>query len=130
MNSFQTTRLPLNPTAVAPDGTDVRILLQLSGGSLAHFELRAGAISAAVQHKTVEEIWYILSGTGQMWRKRQDHAEIIFLEPGVCLTIPLGTSFQFRAEIEQPLTMVAITMPPWPGEGEADLVEGIWAPTV
>jgi len=48
----------------------------------------------------------------------------------VCLTIPLGTSFQFRSFGPKPLAAVAITMPPWPGECEALLVDGAWPPTV
>ena len=35
---------------VAPDGSDVRILLQLSRGGMAHFELGAGQVSRAVAH--------------------------------------------------------------------------------
>jgi mannose-6-phosphate isomerase-like protein (cupin superfamily) len=40
------------------------------------------------------------------------------------LTIPLGTSFQFRATGDEPLAAVAVTMPPWPGAGEAYEVAG------
>jgi mannose-6-phosphate isomerase-like protein (cupin superfamily) len=52
--------------------------------------------------------------------------EITALRPGLCLTIPLGTHFQFRAAPDQALAVVAITMPPWPGEGEAVAVTGPW----
>ena len=52
------------------------------------------------------------------------------LEAGVCLTIPLGTSFQFRAFAGAPLAALAVTMPPWPGEGEARLVDGKWPATL
>ncbi len=48
------------------------------------------------------------------------------VQAGVSLTIPLGTQFQFRATGHEPLTMVAITMPPWPGADEAYAVEGPW----
>src|SRR5580700_2134443 len=63
---FDTMQLPDDPVAVAPDGSDVRELLQLARGSMAHFELRAGRVSRAVAHRSVEEIWYILNGNGQM----------------------------------------------------------------
>jgi mannose-6-phosphate isomerase-like protein (cupin superfamily) len=112
---------------VAPDGSDVRILLRLGGGSMAHFELSAGRTSKAVVHRTVEEIWYILSGRGEMWRRRDGQEEIVALEAGVCLTIPVGTHFQLRAVGGDPLTAVGVTMPPWPGEGEAVEVKGIWS---
>ena len=39
MTGFHTKRLPTAPDVVAPDGSDVRILLALNGGSMAHFEL-------------------------------------------------------------------------------------------
>jgi len=65
-----------------------------------------------------------------MWRKEAQHEEIISIEPGVCLTIPLGTHFQFRAFGSEPLTALGVTMPPWPGDGEAVRVQGKWEPTV
>jgi mannose-6-phosphate isomerase-like protein (cupin superfamily) len=108
----------------------VRPLLQLKGGSFAHFELAPGKVSKAVAHRTVEEIWYFLRGRGEMWRKADAHEEIVPVEPGVCLTIPLGTSFQFRSIGDVPLEMVVVTMPPWPGEDEAYAVEGEWEATV
>ena len=37
--------------------------------------------------------------------------------PASALTIPLGTRFQFRATAAAPLAFVAVTMPPWPGDG-------------
>ena len=48
------------------------------------------------------------------------------VEAGVAVTIPLGTHFQFRALGAEPMTAVGITMPPWPGEGEAYEVPGTW----
>jgi mannose-6-phosphate isomerase-like protein (cupin superfamily) len=130
MINFKTKRLPVMAVDTAPDGTAVRPLLQLNGGSLAHFELAAGQTSKAVAHRTVEEIWYILGGQGEMWRKSGAQDEIVPVAAGVCLTIPLGTSFQFRAIGREPLAMVVITMPPWPGPDEACAVEGPWVPTV
>jgi mannose-6-phosphate isomerase-like protein (cupin superfamily) len=130
MNAFGTTRLPPTPDAVAPDGSDVRVLLSLRGGGLAHFELGPGRTSVAVSHRTVEEIWFFLAGRGEMWRKLGSHEEVVPVEPGVCLTIPLGTHFQFRALGEAPLAAIGVTMPPWPGEGEAYPVPGRWPATV
>jgi mannose-6-phosphate isomerase-like protein (cupin superfamily) len=130
MTAFAVKRLPMQRDAVAPDGSDVRILLQLSGGSMAHFELGPGQTSKAVVHRTVEEIWYFLSGRGQMWRERDGQATIVDVHPGVCLTIPLGTRFQFRSFGDERLAAIGVTMPPWPGEGEAVVVPGEWEPTV
>jgi mannose-6-phosphate isomerase-like protein (cupin superfamily) len=120
---FTEMHLPDHPTTVAPDGSDVRVLLALPGGSMAHFELAPGAMSAAVRHRSVDEIWYVLSGAGEMWR-RGDGEATVGLGSGTCLTIPAGTSFQFRNVGRGPLQVVAVTMPPWPGDGEAVLVDG------
>jgi mannose-6-phosphate isomerase-like protein (cupin superfamily) len=97
---------------------------------MAEFELPPGEVSTAVTHRTVEEIWFILSGQGQMWRRQGEESEIVPLEPGVCLSIPQGTQFQFRATGDRSLAAIGVTMPPWPGEGEAVVVVGEWQPTV
>lgn len=129
MAAFEIKRLPLRRDAVAPDGSDVRVLLQLAGGSMAHFELAPGQTSTAVTHRSVEEIWFVLSGRGEMWRRQGEREAIVTLEVGVCLTIPHGTHFQFRALGEAPLAAVGVTMPPWPGAGEAIVVTGPWTPS-
>jgi mannose-6-phosphate isomerase-like protein (cupin superfamily) len=127
---FETKALGAAPDTTAPDGTAVRLLLSLQGGSMAHFELPAGAVSHAVTHRTVEEIWFVVSGRGSIWRRQDGLERIEALSPGAALTIPLGTAFQFRAEPGAPLAFVAITMPPWPGAEEAQPAQGRWAPTV
>jgi len=125
-HAFATMRLPADRTVVAPDGSDVRVLLGLAGGSMAHFALAAGQVARAVTHRTVEELWFVVAGRGEMWRRQAGHEEVVPLEPGVCLSIPLGTHFQFRASATEGVAAVAVTLPPWPGEGEAVFVEGPW----
>jgi mannose-6-phosphate isomerase-like protein (cupin superfamily) len=130
MTNFDTKRMPAACDDVAPDGFDVRILLGLEGGGMAHFQLGPGQTSTAVAHRTIEEIWFFLTGRGEMWRKQDGREEIVAVQSGVCLTIPLGTCFQFRSVGDQPLAAIGVTMPPWPGAGEAIVVEGRWKPTV
>ena len=127
---YETKTLGEGVDATAPDGTAVRLLLSLAGGSMIHFELHAGAVSHAVTHRTVEEIWFVVSGRGGIWRRQDGVESIVPLAPGTSLTVPLGTAFQFRADADAPLAFVAITMPPWPGMDEAVSIEGPWAPTV
>ena len=88
--------------------------------------IRLPSERTAVAHRTVEEIWFITAGRGEMWRKQGEREETISLEPGVCLTIPLGTHFQFRASSTEGVSAIGVTMPPWPGEGEAVSVAGPW----
>jgi mannose-6-phosphate isomerase-like protein (cupin superfamily) len=125
---FATARLPAERSVVATDGSDVRVLLGLAGGDMAHFSLAAGETSRAVAHRTVEEIWYVVSGCGELWRKQGQREEVVALAPGTCVTLPLGTHFQFRAAPESGVAVVAVTLPPWPGDGEAVLVAGRWPP--
>ena len=122
--------LPAKRSDIAPDGSEVRVLLGLAGGGMAHFALPPGETSTAVMHKTVEEVWFILSGEGEMWRQQEGREEIMPLRRGTCLTLPLGTAFQFRSSEDTVLTALGVTMPPWPGEGEAVIVKGRWVPTV
>lgn len=124
-------RLPAEPDAIAPDGSAVRVLVGSSRGSMAVFELGPGETSAAVRHRTVEELWYFLGGRGEMWRRDANGAESVdAVEAGVSLDIPLGTTFQFRSAGDEPLRAVGVTMPPWPGEDEAVVVRGFWEPSV
>jgi mannose-6-phosphate isomerase-like protein (cupin superfamily) len=121
------------PSVRAPDGSEVRPLCTIAGlGSFAHFTLQPGETAKAVSHATVQEIWFVTGGTGQMWRQQEGREPIVtVLRTGVCLTIPLGTRFQFRADAPgEPLTVVAVTMPPWPDddEHEARREEGPWTP--
>ena len=123
---FDTMQRPDAPDAVAPDGSDVRVLLRLGRGSMAHFELGPGRVSRAVAHHRVDEIWYILAGQGQMWRRQPDRQQTVALRPGTCVSIPAGTHFQFRSASDGPLEAVGVTMPPWPGPDEAYDVPGAW----
>jgi mannose-6-phosphate isomerase-like protein (cupin superfamily) len=128
--TFETKQIAAAPDVIAPDGSEVRILCRVSRGSLAHFTLPPQAVSKAVAHRTVEEVWYVISGQGHIWRKSGEHEEITELRSGLSLTIPTGTHFQFRCEGPEPLTIVGVTMPPWPGEEEAFFVEGKWRASV
>jgi mannose-6-phosphate isomerase-like protein (cupin superfamily) len=93
---------------------------------MAHFELAPGETSRAIAHRTVEEIWLVVSGRGELWRRQVTRAEVVALEPGVCVSLPRGTHFQFRASAPDAVTMVAVTIPRWPGDGETELVRGPW----
>ncbi len=126
MIPFTTQPLPPTHDAIAPDGSEIRLLGQVAGGSFVHCTLPPGQTSLAVRHQTVDEIWFFLEGQGQVWRQQDAPAEPVEVRPGMCLTVPLGTRFQFRNTGETPLTFVIATMPPWPGEGEAVRVEGYW----
>jgi mannose-6-phosphate isomerase-like protein (cupin superfamily) len=128
---MKTKNLPSEHSYLAPDSSEIRLLLDLadSKGGLAHCVLPAGGVSVAQRHKTVGEIWYFVQGLGQVWRKsaggKQEECTVD-VSPGRCLTIEPGEHFQFRNTGAEPLTLVIATIPSWPGPEEAEEVEGRW----
>ncbi|MBV9324478.1 MAG: cupin domain-containing protein [Chloroflexi bacterium] len=127
---WQTAAVQPNYDVLAPDGSEIRLLVQVGGGSLVHCALQPGAVTRAVQHRTVDEVWFCVAGQGQLWRGTRETDSIADLHPGVAVSIPLGTQFQFRATGSQPLEVVITTIPPWPGDDEAVPVAGHWVPSV
>jgi mannose-6-phosphate isomerase-like protein (cupin superfamily) len=111
---------------LAPDGSEIRFLPQVTGGSMVHCTLPPGGVSLAVTHRTVSELWYVLAGAGELWRRQSGRDEIVALDPHTAHSIPLGTDFQFRNPGPDPLTLVIVTMPPWPGMDEAVRVADYW----
>ena len=123
---METRSLPIQITTLAPDGSEIRELVQASGGSMVHCTLPAGATSLAVKHRTVQELWYVFGGRGQLGRRRGVQESVADVAPGVSLSIEVGTHFQFRNTGDDPLCIVITTMPPWPGDNEAMPVAGKW----
>ena len=128
--------------AVAPDGSEIRLLLDerhgAGGGSMVEAALPPGQVSRPVYHRTVAEMWYILEGYGQVWRCPPDidpaGIEPMAVQPGDALTIPVGWRFQFIAAADSAagLRFLCITIPPWPGAGEAQPANygGLGPPTI
>ena len=71
----------------------------------------------------------MVAGQGEIWRKQGENEAVVTLQPGQCLTIPLGTHFQFRAASGQSVSVIVATAPPWPGDDEAIEVNGPWPAT-
>lgn len=129
--SYEEKRIASAPDAIAPDGTEVRVLASTDRGSMAHFTLPPKAVAKAVAHRTIDEVWYFLSGQGRMWRRQGGREDIVEVGPGVSITIPVGTHFQFRSDTHESLIAVGTSMPPWDNAGEeAFPVEGPWQATV
>lgn len=128
--SLGTRRAGLAPDTFAPDGSEIRLLVAgdqpVGCASVCEVALPPGQVSHPVRHRTVEEIWYITSGAGRVWRQPPAAAgfaeSTVAVAPGDTLTIPLGWSFQFAADAEAPLRFICYTNPPWPGDDEAERV--------
>jgi mannose-6-phosphate isomerase-like protein (cupin superfamily) len=117
------------PDAVAPDGSEIHFrVLDAGRASVVEVVLGPGLTSRPVRHRTVEEIWYFLSGTGEVWVDPDTRT----VQAGDFVVIPTGSAFQFRAGTDEPLRFLCFTSPPWPGEEEAIPVEegGLGRPTV
>ena len=104
---FETKRIAAEPDAIAPDGSEVRVLCRASRGGLALFTLPPRAVSKAVAHHTVEEVWYIISGKGRMWRKQGDQEEIAELGPACRLRYRPARIFNSAATGPSPSTRSA-----------------------
>ena len=119
------------PDAIAPDGSEIRLLIdqtnQAKRASLVEVTLAEGQVSRPVRHRAVEEIWYVVGGYGRVWRCPPDldpeDTAPAAVRPGDALTIPPGWAFQFSAGREEPLRIICYTSPPWPGPEEAQPVE-------
>ena len=123
---MQTAKLPAEHTVLAPDGSQIRELVRVKGGSLVHCLLPPGATSRAVVHATVEEVWYVAQGRGEVWRADETGESVVDVEPGVALGIETGCRFQFRNIGDNALCILIVTMPPWPGAHEARPALGRW----
>ena len=127
MNSlFEFKSLKKKYDYLAPDGSEIRLLPTLEKGGLCHCTLPVGMTSSAVKHKTVDEVWYCLSGSGSIWQENNGLTQINDFTSGDCFSIPIGNSFQFKNIGSDPLCIIISTMPKWPGADEAIPVEGTW----
>lgn len=128
------------PDTIAPDGSEIRLLVDgrhaATRASLCEVVLPAGQVSRPVWHRSVEEIWYVLAGRGEVWRRppvaEPGDAPAVSVRAGDALVIPTGWRFQFRAAPDVALRFLCYTSPPWPGAEEAQPAEsgGIGAATV
>ena len=111
----------------APDGSEVRLLLTDEHGatrcSVVEVSIAAGAVSRPVRHRTVEEVWYVVEGSGAVWRCPPGVPALSVaptpVAPGDALVIPTGWAFQFRAGADTDLRFICTTIPAWPGMDEA-----------
>ena len=121
-----------NSPGRAPDGSLVFVLAAVDEAGTAVFELAPAEITRPVRHPRVQEIWYVLSGRGRLWRRFEDGEEQeTDLVAGTSLSIPRRTAFQFRCDGDEPLRVLGVTAPPWRGDADAEeLAQGKWSATL
>lgn len=123
------TTLPERPDARSPAGADIRFIMDGPTGNMIHSTVPPGQVNRATRHKTVSEFWHVLDGEGEIWRSDGTDQSVVKLVAGVSIDISVGTAFQYRNVGTEPLTFICISMPPWPGDEEAEAVEGPWHPS-
>ena len=126
---MQTRSFPSAPQGRSPAGAEIRYLLEDETGTMIHSTVPPGQVNRATVHATVSEFWHVLSGQGEIWRRDGSGEETAVLERGVSVDVPVGTDFQYRCTGPEPLTFLCISMPRWPGDGEATAIDGPWTPT-
>lgn len=123
-------RRAAGPDVIAPDGAEIRILVDPARGgtrlSLAEALVGPGERTACVSHRTIEELWYIVRGAGRFHRLSPDGAEeeTVAVAPGDTLLIPVGYRFWVENPGSDDLVFLCADAPPWPGHDEAI----IWTP--
>ena len=108
------------PAFTTLDGSEIRELLAhrnscIRNQSLAEARVAPGAKTAAHYHPHTEEIYYILSGVGQM-RLNAEHREV---GPGDAIAIPPGETHQITNTGSEPLIFLCCCAP---GYEHADTV--------
>jgi mannose-6-phosphate isomerase-like protein (cupin superfamily) len=125
---MQTRAFPATPQARSPAGAEIRYLMAGQTGDMIHSTVPPGQVNRATVHATVSEFWHVLSGEGEIWRRDGTGEETAVLVSGVSIDIPVGTEFQYRCTGAEPLQFLCISMPRWPGDAEATVIEGPWKP--
>ena len=124
---FETTDLASMASFLSDDGSEIRSLPTVNGVETVHCRLPQGGVIHASRHKTVAQLWYVLSGNGDLWLEGSDGKEsIISLKNGVSVTVPLGYKFQFRNTGTQNLDILIVNTTKWSGPGELIPVKNRW----
>ena len=126
---MQTRSFPSTADGRSPAGAEIRHLIEGETGAMIHSTVPPGQVNRATVHSTVSEFWHVLAGEGQIWRRDATGEEATVLRKGVSIDIPVGTAFQYRCTGSDPLEFLCISMPPWPGDQEATVIEGPWKAT-
>lgn len=106
----------------APDGSDVRELVQRSAGaratSIAEATVAAGSSTREHLHRASEEIYMFTSGSGRM---RLDEAEF-GVAAGQAVVIRRGTAHKLWAGPDAPLVLLCVCSPPY-SDADTELLE-------
>ena len=100
-------------------------LVSSERAAMEQHELAPAQCSRALCHRTVEQLWHVLEGGGELWRSQGGEARVDRLGVGSSVCIQPGVQFQLRAGPGR-LRLLVFTSPRWPGPQEAVPVRGPW----
>jgi len=127
MSEFTVKRVGSTIDVVAADSSELVLLSRTDRASMAHGLLRPGATSNAMVHRSVDEVWFVVSGSAEIWRANDNGESLEIVDAGTSLAIPCGTRFQYRTVGPEPFRFIMATIPAWPGEDEAVPTAGAWS---
>jgi mannose-6-phosphate isomerase-like protein (cupin superfamily) len=101
---------------ISPSGkTEIRMLPNLESGEVTHATLAPHETSTAAHLDELGEFFYVVSGTGEIWRSDGAQQEVVELRPRRCVSIPAGAFFPYRSK-DQPLVFPVAVAPRWSEE--------------
>ena len=111
----------------APDGLLIKEIAPISEGGIAQFTINPGFTGKAVQHQTITEVWFLTSGENvEVWISNTNNNQPLALQSGDYFVVLPHTPFQVKNSTAAPVTFLALTMPPYPGDHEVLPASGFW----
>jgi mannose-6-phosphate isomerase-like protein (cupin superfamily) len=106
--------LPARPDETAEDGgTRIRHILKSPAGDLTHAVFRAGGVSGTHHLPELDEAYFVLGGSGEIWRASDERDAVTALHPGRWVAMPAGTKFQYRSNLGTSLIFLVVVLPSW-----------------
>jgi mannose-6-phosphate isomerase-like protein (cupin superfamily) len=117
-----------DPDSSSPDGrAEIRYILDSKGGDLTHAVCPAGEVAPTHELPELDEAYFVLGGSGEIWRRHQKWEGITALRPGRFVWMPRGTQFQYRASQGSSLVFLVVVLPSWRRELFHTVDAGPWA---
>ena len=96
-------------------GAEIRLLLDFPQGAIAHAVTKPGETSEPAILDGITEMFYVLGGSGQLWRGVGETEQVVTLRPGRLTTTPAGVQFQYSVapDATEALRFLVVSAPRW-----------------
>src|SRR5207247_11054106 len=81
--SWESARAKPQYDLLAPDGSEIRVLVSLPRASMVHCTLPPGQVTRATLHRSVEEVWFCLAGGCEVWRRSECFEQVVAVAPAL-----------------------------------------------